>query len=87
MRNPRIPDTALLHQGNHPPPSRSASRGKRALTASRSIPRETLPFQGPAVSVYTNRGEHGPAMIIRLPLAVGFARVSTGLDLRVFVKG
>ena len=31
VRNPRIPDTALLNRGNHPPPSRSAFCAKRAF--------------------------------------------------------
>ena len=41
VRNPRIPDTALLSRENQPPPSRSAFCGKRAFTAGPShAPRE-----------------------------------------------
>ena len=43
----------------------------------------TKVFQGPAVSVYTNRGEHGPAMINRLEeLAAYRAKLLKKLELR-----
>ena len=93
VRNPRISDTALLSRENQPPPSRSAFCAKRALNAAPSgswetplrqihdRPAETLDESISGLYHLRVYFPHGaPPMVNRLPLTVGFARVSQATE-------